>query len=539
MRAINADEMKELEQFAVELGIPARILMENAGKGVASSIISSIKRLKRAVVLAGKGNNGGDGFVAARYLHKNGVKVDIFLLAEKSELSVDSQANLQVLEKMGVAYSVIKSKNDLDLFKQALMKADVLIDSIYGAGFKGEVKGLTADSIKIINTSKDEVKDKLAYQVVSVDCPSGVDISTGKTASDAVLADITVTFEYYKTGLLTYPASVYAGKIIIVDIGIPKPNPVDKEPLWKKERKIEKKKVEGLNIADAAFVASVLPPRRAGAHKGSFGKALILAGSQGMTGAAALCGQAALRVGAGSVVIGVPESLVDAVDSLSVETITWGLPETKDRTLSGKAVDKILERIKEFDVIAVGPGLSQNKGISDLIEGLLRSENVKIPVILDADAINSIKNIDVLKDSRVRDISITPHPGEMSRLINKNVADIQNNRIEVASETAVEAKVNVVLKGAYTVIASPDKELHINPTGTPAMASAGVGDVLTGAIAGLIAQGVGTVKALVAAVYIHGMCGSVVAGVKGEQGVIASDLLESLPFVMSSIKRSG
>jgi len=539
MRAIKSDEMKKLEEYAIDIGIPSRVLMENAGESVASTIISLIKRAKRAVLVIGKGNNGGDGLVTARYLFKNGIKIDVFLVSQNSGLSSDCKANLDILEKMGISCPVLKDKNDLETLKDAIIKCDVLVDAIYGTGFKGKIDSITSDIIDVINDSKSKVKGKMQYQTVSIDCPSGADISTGEVSSPCVQADITVTFEYYKEGLLRYPASRHAGKIIVTDIGIPRPNPVDREPLWKKERIINKEKMEGIEVTDAQFVASVIPARRVDAHKGSCGKALIISGSPGMCGAAALCGQSALRVGAGLVVIGVPESIVNFVDSMSIETITWGLPETDDGTLSPKALEEILTRINEFDVIAIGPGLSANKGISELVEGLLSSDKIAIPVILDADALNSIDDVTILKRRKVKNVNITPHPGEMSRLIKKSIEEIQENRIKAASELAVDTGVNVVLKGAYTVVASPDGRLFINPTGSPAMASAGVGDVLTGALAGLMAQGIDALDALVAGVYIHGMCGNVVAGIKGERGIVASDLLDSLPFVISSIIKSS
>lgn len=539
MRIIDAADMKKLEEFAIEAGIPARILMENAGKGTASSILSSIKWLKRAVVLAGKGNNGGDGLVTARYLAKCGVMIDVFLLSQEDQLSADSKINLDILKKTGQKFHVISKAADMNIFKEALLKSDVLLDAVYGTGFVGEIKDLVADVFDIVNNGKAEVKNKIPYQVVSIDCPSGADISTGKISPHTIRADMTVTFEYYKVGLLQYPASSYAGKIFVIDIGIPKPNPIEKEPLWKTERSINKEKVDGIEIIDSRFVASIIPRRKSDVHKGSCGKALIISGSPGMTGAAVLCGQAALRVGAGLVVIGVPESLLNFVDSMSIETITWGLPETKSGTISPKAVNIILQRISEYDVLAVGPGLSKSKSVSDLIVGLLASGKLNIPVILDADAINSI-DIKVLKKyGKIKDISITPHPGEMSRLIGKSIDAIQKNRIKIANEIAVDYNINVLLKGAFSVIALKNNETYVNPTGSPAMASAGVGDVLTGSIAGLIAQGVDPFKALSAAAYIHGMAGSVVAGVKGEHGVIASDLLDSLPFVMESILKSN
>ena len=515
MKAITRDEMRELEKSAIDAGIPARVLMEVAGMKAAAIASNEVKKAMRATVICGSGGNGGDGLVAARYLNNGGIRTDIFLTeAESSISSPDSLANLAILKRSGIDPIVLNGKS-LGQLNDSLVKADIVIDAIFGIGFKGEPKDSAAKAIDLINTAKNEIKDKRRYLVVSIDVPSGADADSGDTASKCVEADVTVTFEYPKLGLLKYPASRYAGKIVTATIGIPR------TPLTKAEGQPAKEKMKGIQVTDSGQVAAFLPRRRTDSNKGSFGSVLVVAGSSGMMGAAVLTASSALRTGSGLVTLCVPDGIKEMVNSMSLETVVAGMSE-------------LSEKVSSCDVIALGPGLTKGPKIIKLIKDLLLSKKADVPLVIDADAINAVSDPALFKRSH-KDIVITPHPGEFSRLTGESIDNIQRDRMGSASKFAVKYGITVVLKGAYTVIAGKDKLLYVNPTGNPGMASAGAGDVLTGIIASLIGQGLSTFNASVAGAYIHGMAGNLAASIKGEHGVIASDIIDSIPYTMNSI----
>jgi len=520
MKAITADEMRSLEDFAAKLGIPTRILMEIAGMKVANVAINEIKRARSACILCGSGGNGGDGFVAARYLHNAGIKTDVFLTSSENKISSsDSIENLKILKNLKIEFCELSSQESFKKLKSSIVGSDIVIDAIYGIGYRGDVKDPIAKIIDLINNSKREIKDKRPYEVLSVDVPSGADASTGEVSSKCVESDITVTFEYPKIGLLKYPASKYAGKIITASIGIPKPNPVEPRSIEPRETQASKK-IEGVQVTDSRFVASVMPRRRVDYNKGNCGKVLIIAGSSGMMGAAVLTANSALRTGSGLVTLCVPDEIKDTVNSMSLEVVVAGFSE-----FEGK--------LKECDVIAVGPGLSKGNTISKRVKSIILSKKIKVPLVIDADGLNAISDPSIFKKSG-KDIIITPHPGEFSRLTGKRIEDIQKDRMGSASRFASKYGVTIVLKGAYTVIAGMGK-LFINPTGNPGMASAGVGDVLTGIIASLIGQGVGIFNSAAAGAFIHGMAGNLAVSIKGEHGLIASDIIDSIPYTLGSI----
>lgn len=519
MRAITSDEMRALEKFAVGKGIPARILMEIAGLKVANAAAHEVRRLRSACVICGGGGNGGDGFVAARYLINAGVRTEVFLTSPESGISsADSLENLKILKNLKITLVELSSDESFKKLKGSIVDSDIVIDAIYGIGMRGEIKDSAARAIELINGSKAEIKGRRPYAVLSVDVPSGADASTGEVSSKCVEADVTVTFEYPKIGLLKYPASKFAGKIIIASVGIPKPNPV--EPEVAPPKKQAKEKIEGVQVTDPGYVAGVIPRRKVDYNKGNCGKVLIIAGSSGMMGAAVLTASAALRTGSGLVTLCVPDRIKDIVNSMSLETVVAGFAE----------LDKKLE---ECDVIAVGPGLSKGKNIAKLINSLLRSKKIRVPLVMDADGLNAISAPSIFKKSG-KDIIITPHPGEFSRLAGKKIEEIQKDRMGNAGLFAAKYGITVVLKGAYTVIAGA-KKLFVNPTGNPGMASAGVGDVLTGIIASLVGQGVDTFNAAVAGAYVHGMAGNLAVSIKGDHGVTASDIIDSIPYTLASI----
>lgn len=516
MKAITSDEMRTLEDFAVKKGIPARILMEIAGMKTANIAFHEVKRIRSACVICGSGGNGGDGFVAARYLRNAGIRTEVFLTSPESGISSsDSLENLKILKNLGIKPVELSSDESFKKLKSSIIDSDMVIDAIYGIGIRGEIKDAAARAVELINGSKADVKDRRPYAVLSIDVPSGADASTGEVSSKCVEADITVSFEYPKIGLLKYPASKFAGKIITTSIGIPKPDTLEPP-----KRKQAKEKIQGIEVTDQSYVSGVIPRRKVDFNKGNCGKVLIIAGSSGMMGAAVLTATAALRTGSGLVTLCVPDSIKDLVNSMSLETVVAGFSELD-------------EKLKECDCIAVGPGLSKGKNITGIVNGLLRAKKISVPLVLDADALNAITDPSILKKSG-KDIIITPHPGEFSRLTGKKIEEIQKDRIDSASRFAAKYGITVVLKGAYTVIAGAGKTF-VNPTGNPGMASAGVGDALTGIIASLVGQGTDTLNAAVAGSYIHGMAGNLAVSIKGERGVTASDIIDSIPYTLASV----
>ncbi|MGB9613633.1 MAG: NAD(P)H-hydrate dehydratase, partial [Candidatus Margulisiibacteriota bacterium] len=490
MKLISAKEMQKLDQHAIEvLGIPQIALMESAGRAVAEEI-SKVKKSGTICVVAYKGNNGGDGLVAARYLKNLNYEVLVFLLCKKEEVLGSAQTNLEILSKMRIP---IYERNLLKL-EHLLKKSNVVVDAIFGVGFKGKISGDLARAVELIN----KYHKKSGYYVVAVDVPSGVDATTGKIDPHSVCADLTVTFAYPKVGLLKYPAVKNIGKLVVADIGIP--------------YDLEKQKTQKLGKQIVDFY---LPRRLFWTHKGDYGRVLIVAGSRNMSGAAYLTARAALRSGAGLVYLAVPQSIQKLVAPKTREVITLGLPETKEGTIALKALS-LVEKISA-DCVAIGPGLTTHEETKEFVRKLILQIRSKW-LIVDADGLNSIADNQTILKKAKSPVVITPHPGEMSRLFGQPIKKIQKNRINFAKLAAKKWKVKVVLKGAYTVV-SNGKDTWINSSGNPGMASAGVGDVLTGMLAGLLPQGVD----LPTIVYLHGLAGDLASKEKGERGMIASD----------------
>ena len=415
----------------------------------------------------------------------------------------------------------IDTEQNLIQLKDSLLTCDIVIDAIFGIGYRNEMADLISKVIGLVNNTKNEIKDKKTYSIISIDVPSGVDATTGLVGGAAVEADITVAFEYPKMGLLKYPASNYAGKITIANIGIPRPNPIEKEHFTSKVEHARPRHSTDLEVTDSKLVANIIPRRKVDYHKGNCGRVLIIAGSSGMMGAAVLAANSALRTGSGLVNLCVPRDIKNHVNSMSLEVVVSDLGSINNLT-------------SKSDAIAIGPGLSMNRSTAKLVADLLVSGIVRVPIVIDADGLNSISDPQILKRS-AKDIVITPHPGEFARLTRCTVTDIEKDRMGHARRFAEEYGITVLLKGAYTVIAGKGKKLFINPVGNPAMATAGVGDVLCGIITSLIGQGVNSFDAAVAGAYIHGMAGNIASSIKGEHGLIASDIIENIPFAIKSI----
>lgn len=525
MKVVTPQQMGGIDRLCIEeFGIPGVVLMENAALRVVEEIEKSLEILpgKYIFVFAGKGNNGGDAFAVARHLFNKGAEVKVFLLAEKSAITGDARINLNILEKSGVdvkelanspgtAASPDLKKLSLERLSSELSLADIIVDGIFGTGLKGGVKGLAAEVIGLINKSR--------KPVISIDIPSGLNGESGKVEGICIKASKTVTFGLPKTGLLVHPGCEYTGELVIADIGIP-------------ARAVERFDIRTF-LVDRLLVRGMLPKRVPDSNKGDYGRVLVISGSTGMTGAGCLAATAALRSGAGLVYLGVPSSLVHIYDSVVKETVALPFEDEGKGYLSKKGIDGIISAMKGKDVIAVGPGLSVNDDVAAVVISIV--ENAEVPLVLDADALNVLSRQPATLKSIKAGAVITPHPGEMARLAGISIGEVQDNRLEVARDFASRWGVTTVLKGARTVIATPDGRLFINPTGNAGMATGGSGDVLTGVIASLTGQGLDVTEAAVAGVYLHGLAGDRAAAQKGQHGLIAGDIAEELPYAIKEM----
>ena len=509
MKLVTAAEMRDIDRLASnQYGIPGIVLMDQAAKAVADVVLHKKNSLGytkgKVVIFCGKGNNGGDGLGAARYILNAGHEVVVFLVqAEFADLQGDAALEADMLLRAGVEIKLLKSEKDLQLAALEAAQATVLVDAMLGTGFTGELRGLYKEVCRLIN--------KLDRLVVAVDIPTGVDADFGLRAEAAIEADVTVTMALPKSGLLLYPGKENVGELIVAGIGMPKSllanSPSDKY------------------LLDRTFVASLVPKRRPNAHKGEAGRVVVAAGSPGFTGAAALCSFAAVKAGAGLVSLLSPTSSCEVLRSKLTEVMVHGLLERMPGVLGGAAVGEILEKAAAADVLAIGPGLGTAPATQQVILEVLKKA-VK-PVVIDADALTALQgHMELLPQMQAPKV-LTPHPGEMARITGIDIATIDRERVNVAAHYAKEWKAVVVLKGAPTVIAWPDGTTYLNPTGCEAMATGGSGDVLTGILAAFIAGGMDVNRAALAAVYLHGLAGE--AASEGEVGLAASEITLALP----------
>ena len=515
MKVVTAKEMQELDRRAgAEYGVSSLILMENAGAGAVREMDRFFPRLyrSRVVVVCGKGNNGGDGLVVARHLANRGATVQVFLLAKKGELKGDAATNLGIAEKSGLPLFQVTTVQDLHAHREALAAGDLIVDAILGTGLTGPARGIAAEAIQLLNT--------LGRPLVALDLPSGLGSDDGRIVEPCVRAHLTLTFALPKRSLLLYPAARYAGEIRVVDIGIPRVLLADhKLPL---------------NLTEHEQVRAAFPPRDPDAHKGTYGHVLVLAGSPGKTGAAALCSLGALRIGAGLVTLAVPEGLNDFMEVKLTEVMTVGLPETEERTVAFQARDDLLNLMEGKRVLALGPGLSTHPETIRLVVDLIRS--AKIPLVIDADGVTALSRQKEMLSKASVPVILTPHPGELSRLLWVPKEEVVDKRIPIAQKVASTYNVHLVLKGARTTVAEPGGQVYLNPTGNPGMATGGVGDVLTGMIAGLVSQGLAPGLAAVVGAYLHGLAGDLACQHLGPEAMIATDLLDKLPEAIRAVK---
>jgi len=497
-----------------EIGIPGTVLMENAASAVMAEMEKYFDGLAgvRVGILCGKGNNGGDGLALARRLSIRGVPVRVALLAPFTAASREAKVNLTILRKMDVEVTQnVTARHVADISEWS----DIIVDALLGVGLSSPLKGLYAQAVDTINAS--------GRPVVAIDVPTGIDTDTGAVMGTAIRADLTVTMVVLKRGIVLFPGARYAGTVRVADIGIP-------------SEVIEKEKIN-IRLLNKDSLLGIMGRREQNAYKGDFGHLLIVAGSPGKTGAAAMTAKSALRTGTGLVSVGTSNGLVPIIQQQVTEAMCIPSAESVDGTIGLGAETELLKVAAKMSACAIGPGLSAHYETVTMVRGFL--QQITIPVVIDADGLNAlVGNLDVLKKTR-GPVIMTPHPGEMARLLNMTIPDIQKDRIGIATAFAAKHKVTLVLKGAGTVIANPEGLVYINTTGNPGMATGGTGDALTGMIGSFLAQGIGSLHAACLGVYLHGLAGDLAAKEKGEVGMIAGDLIEKIPQAMQETLESS
>ena len=504
---LTADAMRRVDARAMsELGIPGPTLMENAGRGAADALLAAVlerglrPRGLKVALACGGGGNGGDGFVVARRLKRAGARPDVLLVVAPDRLRGDAAIKFAEMRRAGIAARVI---DDAAAAAAAFGRADVIVDALLGTGARGAPTPLVAALIEAMNAS--------GRPVVALDVPSGLPADGGRAGGPVVRAWLTPTFAAPKLGLVVGDGVERAGRVVVVPIGVPE---------------TEVGRDAQTFVLEASDVARLFPRRPRDVHKGTYGHLLVLAGSVGKTGAAALCARAALRSGVGLVTVGTAASAQPTVAALSLEAMTEPLPETPARSLAMKAREPIVALAEARAAVAIGPGL----GLDDETRALARVlvSTLPRPMVVDADALTALADhLDVLRGAHTARV-LTPHPGEMARLLGGTVADVQADRLGAARAFATAHGVHLVLKGARTLIAAPDGRVLVNPTGNAGMASGGTGDVLTGILGALLARGLDATQAALAGVYLHGLAGDVAAERVGEEALIATDVIDAL-----------
>jgi hydroxyethylthiazole kinase-like uncharacterized protein yjeF len=555
IKIITVEESRHLETQANEGGLSFAKMMENAGRATARAIQRRLgMENKRAVVLVGPGNNGGDGLVAAHYLKEMGARVTCYIWKRK----VDGDTNFHRVEADGLSVAWAEDDADLDVLRGLLSAADVIVDALLGVGATRPIRGTLEAILEVVRRavteprSRDGLVEPVPYGevrsvplLVAVDCPTGLDCDTGELDPAAVPADLTVTFAYPKVGLLRFPGAEAVGDMVVADIAIP-PGLADDVPL---------------EMATCGLVRDWLPKRPRSAHKGTFGRALIVAGSGNYAGAATLAGAGATRVGVGLVTMALPMPIQPAVAASLSEATYLLLPHDLGVIAPG-AVEVLRDKMDDYEALLLGPGLTQEKETVAFMHAFLgleraerkgrigfvtssatelRDQTALPPLVVDADGLNALSTAagwwKVLPSGTI----LTPHPGEMARLMGGEVTvgEVQADREGTARQMAAKWKAILVLKGAFTVVAGPDGRVVVLPFANPGLATAGSGDVLAGAIVGLRAQGMAAFEAAVAGAYIHGLAGELSRSDQGDMGMVASDLLPRLPLALRRVRQGG
>lgn len=505
MFILDKTQMQEADRITItEYGVPSIVLMENAALSVVKVISEKFSDIEDVAILCGKGNNGGDGLAVARHLFNKGYNVKVYLFAKLNELKGDARTNLSICQKMGIE---IKSITSEKIFFEAfteLFDSPLIVDGLFGTGLEKPLEGFWATVVETVNT--------LPSIILSIDIPSGLNASQWEVAGPAIKAHTTVTFGGYKIAHIFPPASRYCGRVHLFDIGIPR------ELL---------QNLSKIYLINKNTLASFLPPRKIDSHKGNYGHLVVVAGSKEKPGALSMACLGALRSGVGLVTAASVEDSLKVLHQHSYEAMGLLLDQTPEGTIALSSLPKLLKFLEDKDALVVGPGLSTNEETQEFIRRLVL--NTSIPLVLDADGINAFsKDIKVLK-ARKGEKVLTPHPGELSRLLDIPLEEIKKDRIKFTRETVKQSDSYVILKGNLSLIGCPNEIIWVNPTGNPGMATGGMGDVLSGMVGSFLAQNIEGFKAAPLAVYLHGLAGDIAAKEKGEESLIPRDLLEKIP----------
>lgn len=515
MRLCLAAEMRELDASAIShYGIPGAILMEHAGRGTFLAMRSRFgARLAEGVaVLCGRGNNGGDGFVIARHLHIAGYPVEITLLSHLTDLQGDAALNARIAVKLGIHVHEVTDLEDWKRRRHAVLRPPIVVDALLGTGLNAEIQGLFRLVIEDLNDAQKEV--------VAVDIPSGLHATTGRPQDVAVRAALTTTYGLAKLGLLMDPALAYVGELQVIEISLP-------QALMQLENSHDR-------LMTASMARALLPARPRWGHKGTFGHVAVVAGSQGKGGAAVLAAHAALRAGAGLVTLVVPRSTLPSLAGLWPEVMVEAIEDGQHGHFMPDTLPHIVKLCAGKSAVALGPGLSHTPQTEQVVRTLV--SELRQPLILDADALNALAGGIQAIHMALAPVVLTPHPGELARLLNCTPADIWHDRPGSARQLARQTRATVVLKGARTLVARADGRLTVNATGNSGMAKGGSGDVLTGILAALCAQGVETEPAAALGVYVHGLAGDLAARAVGSRAMVASDLVEALGMAFDGVE---
>src|SRR5688572_27267555 len=507
MRILNAGQMREADRRTIQdIGIASLVLMENAGRQVVAAIESLYPDLaeRNIAVVCGKGNNGGDGFVAARTLQQRGFDVSVFVIGSVADVKGDARTNLEILGRIGQPVVEVADETAWELHGAEITAHDLIIDALFGTGLSTPLTGFYETVVADINEA--------GVPIVSIDIPSGMSADTSDLRGDCIDATVTVALGAPKLPLVLPPAESKSGEVVIADIGIPGDI-------------FDQLDGPQIELLTREQMRPLLPPREPDAHKGDFGRVLVVAGSVGKAGAAVLCGQGAMRAGAGLVTVASPQSCQPTIAAHAAEDMTEGLDETADGTVQHSPVDEVVNA--DADVTVDGTGLGPgDHGRSCVPEPLVRGEG---PLILAGDALNAFEQEPAALVGREgRDLIIAPLPGEMARLVGCAVEDLQADRIGITTDFARRHKLYVVLKGYRTLIVTPDEKVFVNPTGCPGMATGGTGDVLAGMLAGILAQLLDAEAACKLAVYLHGSAGELADADNGEVSMTAGDLIDHI-----------
>ena len=512
MLVLSPERMKGYDAYAIGTwGIPSAVLMENAGRSTYRLLKEAYLRPgKRLVLVCGRGNNGGDGFVIARYALKDGFDTTVLLVADPEGIAGDARLNMDLYQSMGGAVTI--AAHDLPAAAQALRECDVIVDALLGTGLTKEVAGAERAVIEEVNRSE--------KPVIAVDIPSGLDGLTGQPKGAAVRATHTYTYGHPKLGQMLYPGVTYRGRLTVVDISLP--------------AACEAHLGFDARLVDGAMVRRLFRARPPDAHKGMFGDLAVVAGSEGKTGAAVMASMAALRIGAGLVTLAVPRSLAGIVASKLTEAMTYPVEDGGRGVFLLSSYEEVREFAAQKDVVILGPGLGREEETMAFARRLF--EEVDKPFVIDADGINAFAGHLALLDHAQGRVILTPHPGEFGRLVGRSAGEVNGDRLDMGQRFAAEHKVNLVLKGAPTITFSPDGEAFINPTGNPALAKGGTGDILTGFIGGLASQGYTLTEAGLFAVYLHGYIADTWAGQYTDMDMVAGDLIPGVGAAIRDIR---